>query len=305
MLKDIRDGAFEELYRLIKKDRKIILISVDQGALIMDKIGKDFPNNLIRSSIAEQNSINFAAGLAKGGFKPYVYLISPFIARAFEQVKINICSMKLKINIIGSGSGFAYASDGVTHYFLEDYGIFKNLPNINIHATHDYNSAKLAISESYKSNVGGLIKLEKGQFVNLKDKYKSKIEEIKKGKKTLLITYGYMSQFILKEIVNHKSFKKDELGLAVINSLIPLDIKKMKNIFNKYKKVLFIEETPLNSSVFQSLSDQYFIGLKYKRILHGQFANLEFTRLAGSRNELLGINNLDKISIIKKIKKIK
>ena len=38
MLKDIRDGAFEELYRLIKKDRKIILISVDQGALIMEKI---------------------------------------------------------------------------------------------------------------------------------------------------------------------------------------------------------------------------------------------------------------------------
>ena len=96
MLKDIRDGAFEELYRLIKKDRKIILISVDQGALIMEKIEKDFPNNFIKSSIAEQNSLNFAAGLAKGGFKPYVYLISPFISRAYEQVKINICSMKLK-----------------------------------------------------------------------------------------------------------------------------------------------------------------------------------------------------------------
>ena len=225
MLKDIRDGAFEELYRLIKKDRKIILISVDQGALIMEKIEKDFPNNFIKSSIAEQNSLNFAAGLAKGGFKPYVYLISPFISRAYEQVKINICSMKLKINIIGSGSGFAYASDGVTHYFLEDYGIFKNLPNINIHATHDYNSAKLAISESYKSSVGSLIKLEKGQFHNLKDKYVSKIEEIKKGKKTLLVTYGYMSQFLIKEIINFKNFKKDELGLAVINSLIPLDVK--------------------------------------------------------------------------------
>ena len=43
--------------------------------LLLWKRLRDFPNNFIKSSIAEQNAINFVAGLPKQGFKPYVYLI--------------------------------------------------------------------------------------------------------------------------------------------------------------------------------------------------------------------------------------
>tara|TARA_Y100000294_G_C8533869_1_gene328157 strand:+ start:70 stop:987 length:918 start_codon:yes stop_codon:yes gene_type:complete len=304
MLNDIRDGAFSKLYDLIKKDRNIILISVDQGAQLMNKIEKDFPKNFLKFSISEQNAINFAAGLSKEGFKPYVYLISPFIARAYEQIKINISSMKLKINIIGSGSGYAYASDGVTHYFLEDYGIFNNLPNINLYSTHDYLSANLALENSYKAEYGGIIKLEKGQFYNLKKNYNQNIDEIKKGNKILLVSYGYLAQKISKEIMNNKIFNKDDLGFATINKLIPLDINRLKKISKKYKKILFVEETNINSSVFQSLNDKYLISLKAKNYLQGLFAKKEFVTFAGSRDDLLKSNHLDINRIIKKIKSI-
>ena len=39
--------------------------------------------------------------------------------------------MKQKVSIVASGPGFTYASDGPTHYFNEDYGVFKNFPNLN------------------------------------------------------------------------------------------------------------------------------------------------------------------------------
>ena len=40
MLIDIRDAFFEELYKKIKKDKKIILITVDQGAHTLIKLKK-------------------------------------------------------------------------------------------------------------------------------------------------------------------------------------------------------------------------------------------------------------------------
>lgn len=302
MISDIRDGAFGKLYNLIKKDRDILLISIDQGAQLMNKIERDFPKNFLKFSISEQNAINFAAGLTKQGFKPYVYLISPFIARAYEQIKINISSMKLNINIIGSGSGYAYASDGVTHYFLEDYGIFKNLPNINMYATHDFLSAELAIENSYKAKHGGIIKLEKGQFNNLTKNHSKNITEIKKGNKLLLVSYGYLSQKIYNKISSDKIFNKNDLGIATINTLIPMDNNKIRQIFKKYKKILFVEETNINSSVFQSLNDIYFMNLKAKNILQGLFTKKEFVTFAGTRDNLLKKNNLDIKKIINKAK---
>ena len=37
---DIRDSLFDEIYKLIKKDRKVILLVIDQGALGLEKIKK-------------------------------------------------------------------------------------------------------------------------------------------------------------------------------------------------------------------------------------------------------------------------
>ena len=42
MLIDIRDAFFEELYKKIKKDKRIILLSVDQGAHTIKKNYKRF-----------------------------------------------------------------------------------------------------------------------------------------------------------------------------------------------------------------------------------------------------------------------
>ena len=38
---DIRDALFDEIYKLIRKDKKVILLVVDQGALGLEKIKKD------------------------------------------------------------------------------------------------------------------------------------------------------------------------------------------------------------------------------------------------------------------------
>ena len=48
---DIRDAFFSSMYNKIKKDKKIILLAVDQGALAISQIKKDFPNNYFNIGI--------------------------------------------------------------------------------------------------------------------------------------------------------------------------------------------------------------------------------------------------------------
>ena len=158
---DIRDALFDEIYKLMKKDKKVLLLVVDQGAMGLNKIQKDFPKNILLCPVSEQNIINFASGLALAGFKPYIYLIASFMLRSLEQIKINLSISRLNIKLIGSGPGYTYASDGPTHYFTEDFGIFKNLQNINFYSTHDSNSAIKSIKDSYNKKLPCYISLEK------------------------------------------------------------------------------------------------------------------------------------------------
>jgi len=248
---DIRDAFFEEIYNYLKIDKNIILLSVDQGALAINKIKKDFPKNYFNIGIFEQTAINFAAGLAQQGYKPYVYLIAPFTLRALEQIKISLCSMKSKVTIVASGPGFTYASDGPTHYFNEDYQILKNFPNLNFYCTSDYLSAIKSFRQSYKSRGPCYIRLEKGITCKIPGNLKLSINHIFKGKKILVISNGQLT-IVIKKILE-KNKKLNNLGLVDITQFIPLNFIKIEKIVKNYDIIVLIDESPLRSSINQEL----------------------------------------------------
>jgi len=300
---DIRDAFFSSMYNKIKKDKKIILLAVDQGALAISQIKKDFPNNYFNIGIFEQTAINFAVGLAHQGYKPYVYLISPFTLRALEQIKIGLCSMKSKVSIIASGPGFTYASDGPTHYFNEDYGILKNFPNLNFFASSDHYSAIKAFRESYKSKNPSFIRLEKGSHLKLGGKFTDPINYVKKGVNTLVIANGYLSILTNKIISKNKTLKK--IGLIDITQIIPLNYTRLIKIAKKYKNILLVDESPFISSInkdihYALLSSKIFSNKKII-LLNSKF---KYWKIAGNRNYLHKRNNLNEKFITNQLKKL-
>ena len=290
---DIRDSLFDEIYKLIKKDRKVILLVIDQGALGLEKIKKKFPKNILLCPISEQNIINFAGGLALAGFKPYIYLIASFLMRSLEQIKINLSISKLNIKLIGSGPGNTYASDGPTHYFTEDYGIFKNLENVQFYSTHDSNSAIKSIVNSYKTKVPCYISLEKNAFPNLDAFYKKDITEVLKGHEKLIITRGYLSQK-LRSIIKLKK----KIGLAVITRVLPFNVKDLLKIIKKYKKIYFFEECRKESSFYEGIIAELIKNNPKKKFKLFCLKTMHH-RLAGNRDTILKKNKLDEKSIIK------
>ena len=84
--------------------------------LLFDEFRKVCPDQYINAGIAEQNMIGVAAGLARAGFRPYVYGLSAFVPiRVLEQIKLDLAHDRLPVVLVGDGAGFVYSHLGTSH----------------------------------------------------------------------------------------------------------------------------------------------------------------------------------------------
>jgi len=69
----MRAAFSEALVRLAKLDPNVLLLTGDHGYALFDEFRRECPKKYINAGIAEQNMVGMAAGLARTGFRPFVY----------------------------------------------------------------------------------------------------------------------------------------------------------------------------------------------------------------------------------------
>lgn len=117
----------------LEKDKTQLLISGDLGFRAFEGIVEKFPRQFLNAGVAEQNMVGAAAGMAFTGLKPWVYSIAPFLVyRAFEQIRNDVCFHQLPVKLVGNGGGFTYGIMGSSHHALEDLGVLKTLPGLQL-----------------------------------------------------------------------------------------------------------------------------------------------------------------------------
>ena len=108
-----------------------VFLTGDLGFKALEPLRDAMGARFVNAGVAEQNMISVAAGLARGGHRPWAYSIAPFIyARPFEQIRNDVCLHKLPVVIVGNGGGYGYGVMGATHHALEDYGALLTLPHL-------------------------------------------------------------------------------------------------------------------------------------------------------------------------------
>jgi transketolase len=108
-----------------------VFLTGDLGFMALEPVRQAAGPRFINAGVAEQNMVSVAAGLARGGLRPWVYSIAPFVfARPFEQTRNDVCLHDLPVTLVGNGGGYAYGVMGATHHALEDYGVLLTLPNM-------------------------------------------------------------------------------------------------------------------------------------------------------------------------------
>ena len=114
------------------EDDTFVFLTGDLGFNALEPLRETMKGFFINAGVAEQNMVSIAAGLTKLGLVSWVYTIAPFCyARAFEQIRNDVCLHGLPVKLIGNGGGYAYGAQGSSHHALEDYGTLLSLPCMN------------------------------------------------------------------------------------------------------------------------------------------------------------------------------
>ena len=112
----------EELLELARKNQDIVALDADLSKSTMTcLIEEHFPERFFEMSIAEQNMVATAAGMALKGKIPFVNSFAVFLTgRAFDQIRQSVAYPSTNVKLGGSSSGFSDFGDGATHQSIED-----------------------------------------------------------------------------------------------------------------------------------------------------------------------------------------
>jgi transketolase len=119
---------------LAEQEENLMVLSADLGKSSgLDRFCNAYPSNFLNVGIAEQNMVGMAAGLARLGFRPFVYGLAAFIPiRTVEQIKLDIAHDALPVVLLGDGAGFVYSHLGTSHQSTEDIACTRSIPGLQI-----------------------------------------------------------------------------------------------------------------------------------------------------------------------------
>ena len=146
---------------LLKKNEKLMVCTADVSTSAgLDRFRKTYPNNYLDLGIAEQNMVGVGAGLSSEGFNVLATTFAPFqTLRCCEQIKVNAGYMKQKLCMVGLASGLALGNLGFTHCCIEDIGILRSIPNIQIVSPADSFETIKALNAAVNSKKSTYIRL--------------------------------------------------------------------------------------------------------------------------------------------------
>lgn len=270
----MRNAYISALYDIAKRNKQIMSLNADIGAIVFDKFKSDFPDRFVNVGVAEQNMIGVAAGLASCGKIPFTYTITPFItARTYEQIRVDVCLQNSNVKIVGVGAGLVYSTLGPTHHAIEDIAIMKTLPNMKIVSPADPIESKMAtysIAEMkgpvyFRIGTAGEPKIYEEDY----EFTFGKGVEIKHGDDVTLIATG---SIVYDTLNAAKELELKGISTRVINihTIKPLDKDIILKAARETGIIITIEEHNLEgglgSSIASVILEENKSQIKFKRI---------------------------------------
>ncbi|MFC1559504.1 transketolase family protein [Candidatus Margulisiibacteriota bacterium] len=262
----MRKTCLNEVYKLAKKDKRVLFFGSDIGAGTLSQFEKEMPERFFMEGVFEANLIGVMSGLAVNGKIPYLNTIAVFLTRrCYEQLLLDAGMHNLNIRLIGSGGGLVYAPLGATHLAFEDIALMRTIPNMTIVAPCDAEEMKRLMPQTLDHKGPIYIRLGKGgdPVISSSDKpFKiGKAIQMKQGNDVLIVSTGIVTKLALDAAEELKK-KRIDVGVLHTHTLKPFDANAVLKLADKVKAVITVEEHSivggLGSIVAEILAEKAF-----------------------------------------------
>lgn len=243
--------TLEDLART-NKDLVVLTPAMENGSMLK-KFKKKYPDRYFDVGIAEEHATTMAAGLARGGMHPVLTIYSTFLQRSYDQVLHDICRMNTKV-IIGIDRSGLVGADGETHHGIYDVAFLKTIPNIKICMPRNAVEAQHLLSTCVKYDGPIAIRYPRGSSEFYKvNAYKEleigKWEEVSRGDKDVIITYGPHVERLADHIINNNY----DIGVVNARFIYPIDEAFLHELYEKYDNIYVYEEVVENNNLYSDI----------------------------------------------------
>lgn len=206
-----------------------------------------YPDRFFDVGIAEEHAVTFAAGLAKGGARPFVGIYSSFLQRSYDQILHDVALQNLPVTFLIDRAGFV-GEDGKTHQGLFDLSYLAQIPNIKIWTPSTCVELSQMIEKSLSENCPVAIRYPRrllldergfdGSWRVVKPSSNKKVVVLAVGARLVEIASGIVDECV--EVVDVTTVKPfDENYLSALND----------------EAVITLEENVLNGGFGQRILD--------------------------------------------------
>lgn len=291
-----QDVFGQSIVELAKKDEKIVGITAAMpSGTSLKYMLEELPNRAFDVGIAEMHGVVFSAGLAIGGFKPFVAIYSTFLQRAFDGIVHDVALQHLPVVFCMDRAGVAGA-DGPTHHGALDIPYMRCIQGMIVSAPMDEQDLRdLMYTASLYDGGPFSIRYPRGSASGMKVRESFEELQIGKGRKiadgsdVAIISIGAIGAYVqeVRERLNQEGVDAAHYDLRFVK---PLDDDLLSEVGDKFDKVITIEDGVLDggagSAVLEWLADHGYsphvvrMGLPDSFVEHGSQREL---------HDLLGI----------------
>ncbi|WP_373818643.1 transketolase family protein [Glaesserella sp.] len=284
---EMRKIYADTLQNIMQNNPLVIQLEADlMSCLTMDKVQKNFPNQVINCGIMEANVVGMAAGLSIAGHIPFVHSFTAFASRrCFDQLFMSLDYQRSNVKVIASDSGVTAVHNGGTHMSFEDMGIVRGLANATVLEVTDGTMMENMVKQLAELNGFYWVRTIRKQAVKIYQEGESftigKAKVLREGKDVTLIANGIMVAEALKAA---DILEKQGIEASVIDmfTLKPIDRECIIRFAELTGKVVTCENHSIHNGLGSAVAEVLCehcptplrrIGIKQR---YGQVGTLDF-----------------------------
>jgi transketolase len=299
----MRAAFSDALVRLAKADPNALLLTGDHGYALFDDFRRECPAQYINAGIAEQNMVGMAAGLARAGFRPFVYGLSAFIpVRVIEQIKLDVAHDKLPVVFLGDGAGFVYSHLGTSHQSTEDIACTRAIPNLSVFSPADRFEMTTCMEVAYQTKAPVYLRMGKSDrgdvHAGMPHPRVGRLLEVKAGQARDIVFIA--TGALVRTAIDIAAAAYPEAAVWSVPFIKPIDTQQVVSICAQSLAIVVLEEHSvlggLGSAIAEIASE-----LAPVRILRVGVLD-RFSHHCGSYEYLLEEHGLDRVAIEQRIR---